>query len=107
MVIVECPSEANAVEEAVDVVLWGSDIKELNGGKLFENIVRGDGEALCEVEEGDDFEDPKDRGESEELDSATRTFEYSGYFEKPREGDRKMCSRQKDSVVLDGDLYLL
>lgn len=35
LVIISCPSEGDAVQSAVDSVLWGDDVEKLNEGELF------------------------------------------------------------------------
>lgn len=57
-VFVRCPSEADAVENAVNIVLWRNAIEELNESELLGNIVWADAEMLCETEGRDEFGDP-------------------------------------------------
>lgn len=61
VVIVECPSEADTVEGAVDVVLWRKDTEGLNESKALRDIVWGDGGMLCKVEEEYEFGNPNNR----------------------------------------------
>lgn len=61
MVTIGCPPEADAVEVAVDIVLWSNDMEELNEGKLFENIGWADGEMLSKAKKRYEFGDPNDR----------------------------------------------
>lgn len=51
--IVGWPSAADAVQGAVNAVVWSNNIKELNECKIFEDIFWGGGGLLCEAEKGD------------------------------------------------------
>lgn len=53
-------SGEDAIEDAVDVVLWGNDIEILNKGRLMGVIVWRDEKVLCKTEERDKFEDSHD-----------------------------------------------
>lgn len=59
MVSGTCPSEADAVQGVVDIVLWRDGIGELNEGQLFEDIVSGEKGKLCEAEKTGESGDPK------------------------------------------------
>lgn len=50
----------------------------------------GNEEKLCEVEDGDSFEDPSDGWKLEELYLVTRTSESFENFEKAKKGNAEM-----------------
>lgn len=69
VVIVGCPSEADAVEGAFDIVPWKTDIKELNDGSHFGDIVLEVGRVLCEAEDGDEFDESNSSAEAGKVGS--------------------------------------
>lgn len=50
VIIVGCPSEAEAVANAVDIDMWRDNIEKMNESELFGAAVWGDGRMLCKVE---------------------------------------------------------
>lgn len=62
VVIVVCQSETDAIENAVDNVVWRSEIGELNKDECFRDIVREDRTLWREVKEEDELKDPKTGG---------------------------------------------
>lgn len=57
VVTVSCPSEADAVRSAFEIVLWRDDNEELNKCSLLVDIVRENEEMLCKADEGGKFGD--------------------------------------------------
>lgn len=60
VVIVDCPSERDAVEGTVDVVLLRRGVQELNESKLFGGRSGGVGRQLYEMRKKDECADPDD-----------------------------------------------
>lgn len=56
--------EASAMQGAVDIVSSRTDIKKLNGCRLFGDIVLGCGRIFCEAEKCGEFGDPKNGTEA-------------------------------------------
>lgn len=53
--IVDCLCESDAVEGAIDVVLWRNEVRELNEGEFLGEIDREYGEMSCEAKAGDEI----------------------------------------------------
>lgn len=57
VLIVGWPSETDPTEGAIDIVVSRKDIEDLNVGHFLRDTVWGEGEMLCESEEGAEFGD--------------------------------------------------